>query len=180
VSTWFGCGYSPAAPPVRWPPSSPSRSTHYAGFAWWHFLLLAAIGFWPAVWAAGVTARATGIEDPGFVVIDEVLGQWIALAGAAPVQLEELPGRLRPLPALRYLEAPARAPVGIAARRTRHQRGRRDGGRVCGACVIPGRMFQSVLNAPSETPDPKPQISRVTPPAAIAGGELQIRGKGLP
>jgi sugar lactone lactonase YvrE len=28
-------------------------------------------------------------------------------------------------------------------------------------------------------PDPRPQISRVTPPAAIAGGELQIRGKGF-
>jgi len=28
-------------------------------------------------------------------------------------------------------------------------------------------------------PDAKPQISRVTPPAAIAGGELQIRGKGF-
>src|SRR5215472_10285122 len=27
--------------------------------------------------------------------------------------------------------------------------------------------------------DPKPQISRVTPHAAIAGGELQIRGKGF-
>jgi sugar lactone lactonase YvrE len=27
--------------------------------------------------------------------------------------------------------------------------------------------------------DPKPQISRVTPPAAIAGGELQIRGRGF-
>jgi sugar lactone lactonase YvrE len=27
--------------------------------------------------------------------------------------------------------------------------------------------------------DPKPQISEVTPPAAIAGGELQIRGKGF-
>ncbi len=27
--------------------------------------------------------------------------------------------------------------------------------------------------------DSKPQISRVTPPAAIAGGELQIRGKGF-
>jgi len=27
--------------------------------------------------------------------------------------------------------------------------------------------------------DPKPQISQVTPPAAIAGGELQIRGKGF-
>ncbi len=28
-------------------------------------------------------------------------------------------------------------------------------------------------------PDHKPQISQVTPPAAIAGGELQIRGKGF-
>src|SRR5438270_13932522 len=27
--------------------------------------------------------------------------------------------------------------------------------------------------------DPKPQIAQVTPPAAIAGGELQIRGKGF-
>ena len=30
-----------------------------------------------------------------------------------------------------------------------------------------------------KSPDPKPQISRVTPPAAIAGGDLQIRGKGF-
>jgi len=29
------------------------------------------------------------------------------------------------------------------------------------------------------SPDPRPQISRVTPPAAIAGGELQIRGRGF-
>ena len=27
--------------------------------------------------------------------------------------------------------------------------------------------------------DPRPQISQVTPPAAIAGGEFQIRGKGF-
>src|SRR5438309_6866084 len=27
--------------------------------------------------------------------------------------------------------------------------------------------------------DPKPQIAQVTPPAAIAGGDLQIRGKGF-
>src|ERR1039457_5840243 len=30
-----------------------------------------------------------------------------------------------------------------------------------------------------KSPEPKPQISRVSPPAAIAGGELQIRGKGF-
>ena len=30
-----------------------------------------------------------------------------------------------------------------------------------------------------KSPDNKPQIAQVTPPAAIAGGELQIRGKGF-
>ncbi|MGA2268101.1 MAG: IPT/TIG domain-containing protein [Bryobacteraceae bacterium] len=30
-----------------------------------------------------------------------------------------------------------------------------------------------------KSPDAKPQIAQVTPPAAIAGGELQIRGKGF-
>jgi phosphatidylglycerophosphatase A len=34
------------------------------------------------VWAAGVAAAAHQTKDPQFVVIDEVLGQWIALAGA--------------------------------------------------------------------------------------------------
>jgi phosphatidylglycerophosphatase A len=87
LSTWFGCGCSPIAPGTAGSLAALliGIALHaYAGFAWWHFLLLAAIGFWPAVWAAGVTARVTGIEDPGFVVIDEVLGQWIALAGAHP------------------------------------------------------------------------------------------------
>src|SRR5215467_13208940 len=41
-------------------------------------------------------------------------------------------------------------------------------------------MFQFVLTmALRKSSDPKPQISQVTPPAAIAGGELQIRGKGF-
>jgi phosphatidylglycerophosphatase A len=87
LSTWFGCGYSPIAPGTAGSLAALpiAIALHaYAGFAWWHFLLLAAIGFWPAVWAAGVTARATGIEDPGFVVVDEVIGQWIALVGAHP------------------------------------------------------------------------------------------------
>lgn len=31
--------------------------------------------------AATVAAREAGVEDPGFVVVDEVAGQWIALLG---------------------------------------------------------------------------------------------------
>ena len=34
--------------------------------------------------AATIVAREAGRDDPGFVVIDEVAGQWIALIGARP------------------------------------------------------------------------------------------------
>jgi phosphatidylglycerophosphatase A len=36
------------------------------------------------IWSAGRAAALKGKKDPGFVVIDEVLGQWITLA-ALPV-----------------------------------------------------------------------------------------------
>jgi phosphatidylglycerophosphatase A len=49
-----------------------------AGFAVYAFLLLA-----PASWAAGRVAEDLGSKDPQIVVIDELLGQWIALAGAS-------------------------------------------------------------------------------------------------
>ena len=85
LSTWFGCGYSPVAPGTAGSLAALliAIALHeFAGFAWWHFLLLAAAVFGPAVWAAGVTARESGRKDPQFVVIDEVIGLWIALAGA--------------------------------------------------------------------------------------------------
>ncbi|HMD50795.1 MAG TPA: phosphatidylglycerophosphatase A, partial [Bryobacteraceae bacterium] len=34
------------------------------------------------VWAATVIERREGIEDPGKVVVDEVIGQWVTIAGA--------------------------------------------------------------------------------------------------
>lgn len=46
------------------------------------FGLLAAVLVLPGVWAAGVTAREMDKKDPGVVVIDEVVGQWLTLAGA--------------------------------------------------------------------------------------------------
>ena len=86
LATWFGSGYSPKAPGTAGSLAALAIAIalhHYLGFTPLHFLLLAAILFLPAVWAAGVTARATGLKDPQFVVVDEVIGQWIALAGAA-------------------------------------------------------------------------------------------------
>ena len=85
LATWFGCGYAPKAPGTAGSVAALAIGIalhEYAGFAWWHFLILAAAVAGPAVWAAGVAAKAHQTKDPQFVVIDEVLGQWIALAGA--------------------------------------------------------------------------------------------------
>ena len=85
IATWFGCGYSPKAPGTAGSVAALAIGIvlhEYAGFGQLQFAVLALVTLIPAVWAAGVTAAATGIEDPQFVVIDEVIGTWIALAGA--------------------------------------------------------------------------------------------------
>jgi phosphatidylglycerophosphatase A len=85
LATWFGCGYSPIAPGTAGSAAALAIGIvlrEYARMPWWGFLTLAAAGYFPAVWAAGVTAEALHIKDPGCVVVDEVLGQWVALACA--------------------------------------------------------------------------------------------------
>lgn len=86
LATWFGAGYSPVAPGT-----AGSLAAIAIAFLLrhtlepWHFAFLAALLAIPAVWAAGATAKIIGRKDPGIVVIDEVIGQWIALTGAAAV-----------------------------------------------------------------------------------------------
>ena len=85
VSTWFGCGLSPYAPGTAGSLGGLAVAIplhHFFGFTEWRFLLLAAVLFPLSVWAATRTARALQKKDPGVVVVDEVVGQWIALAGA--------------------------------------------------------------------------------------------------
>jgi phosphatidylglycerophosphatase A len=86
LSTWFGCGYWPWGPGTAG--SLAAILLAWAGAAWlnlqpWHFLLAATILTPPAIWASTATARLRGGKDPQIVVIDEVLGQWVALGGAA-------------------------------------------------------------------------------------------------
>jgi phosphatidylglycerophosphatase A len=93
LSTWFGCGYAPVAPGTVGSAAAilMAAALHrYAGFGRWHFAALAILAFGPAVWAAGQTARTRKLKDPGIVVIDEVIGQWLSLAGATALNWQSL------------------------------------------------------------------------------------------
>lgn len=86
IATWFGCGYSPVAPGTAGSAAAVAIAWGLAEWAGWKplwFGALAAAVTAPAIWAAGVTARYKKAKDPGLVVVDEVAGQWVALAGAA-------------------------------------------------------------------------------------------------
>jgi phosphatidylglycerophosphatase A len=83
LSTWFGCGCWP------WGPGTAGSAggvlvawllVRYLGWAPWMLLGLAALATPVGIWSAGRTAKLKNKEDPQLVVIDEVLGQWIALA----------------------------------------------------------------------------------------------------
>ncbi|MEK9753394.1 MAG: phosphatidylglycerophosphatase A [Rhodospirillaceae bacterium] len=86
LATWFGSGLLPGMPGT-W------GSLAALPFAWaihlyWGPAALfgAALAvFAVGVWASDIYARAAGTEDPGAVVIDEVAGQWLTLALAAPL-----------------------------------------------------------------------------------------------
>jgi phosphatidylglycerophosphatase A len=84
-ATWFGCGLVPKAPGtagavgaliVAWP------LAFYNNWPPWWFGVLALAILWPAIQSATAVAIGTGRKDPQIVVVDEVVGQWITLAGA--------------------------------------------------------------------------------------------------
>jgi len=84
-ATWFGCGLVPKAPGtagavgalvVAWP----LAFYHHWPPMW--FGALALVILWPAIQSATAVAIGTGRKDPQIVVVDEVVGQWITLAGA--------------------------------------------------------------------------------------------------
>lgn len=86
LATWFGCGYFPAARGT-WASAAAVLIAvllvRFAGWRSWHFAVLAAALLLPGIWAAHHEARRLARQDPPQVVIDEVLGQWFTLAGAA-------------------------------------------------------------------------------------------------
>ena len=85
IATGFGVGYLP---------KMPGTAGAVLGIGVWLLIQLAgnswawivfAGGILPAIWIAGAAERAIGQPDPGCVVIDEMIGMPLALAGIAPV-----------------------------------------------------------------------------------------------
>lgn len=88
LATLAGLGYTPVAPGTAGSLGAMALAAALAGYGAWkaaHFAALAAIALFPAVWAARVTAGDCGQRDPGKVVIDEAVGQWVTLAGATSI-----------------------------------------------------------------------------------------------
>jgi len=86
IGTWFGCGFAPVAPGTAGSLAAVLIAialNFYGGYGRGMLLLLTAILLVPGIWAAGVVEKETNRPDPQIVVVDEVLGQWITLAGAA-------------------------------------------------------------------------------------------------
>lgn len=81
IATWFGCGLLPLGPGT-WGSLGALLVAYLLPLPAWGYGVLAVLFFPLAVWAAGETERALGVEDPGIVVADEVVGQWLTLAGA--------------------------------------------------------------------------------------------------
>jgi phosphatidylglycerophosphatase A len=84
-ATWFGCGLVPKAPGtagavgaliVAWP-----LAFHHGWQPLWFGALALAI-LWPAIQSATAVSIGMGRKDPQIVVVDEVVGQWLTLAGA--------------------------------------------------------------------------------------------------
>jgi phosphatidylglycerophosphatase A len=85
IATWFGCGYAPKAPGTAGSLAGLliAIALHHFGYGRGALLPLTVLLLAPAIWSAGVVARETNAADPHIVVVDEVIGQWITLAGAA-------------------------------------------------------------------------------------------------
>ena len=85
LCSWFGAGWIPKAPGT-W------GSAAALPLGWLLFWLggppllgaAAVIVFFIGWWASERIVRAEGLEDPGWVVIDEVAGQWLSLLFTPP------------------------------------------------------------------------------------------------
>ena len=83
LATWFGAGFLPISP-GSWASLAALPGAWAIDWLWGVPGLAAASGLAFALgwWAASTVVKASGTEDPGAIVIDEVAGQGLALVAA--------------------------------------------------------------------------------------------------
>ncbi|MEP6484477.1 MAG: phosphatidylglycerophosphatase A [Rudaea sp.] len=79
IATGFGSGLSPVAPGTAGSLVALMPWLLLRELAWPIYGLVVLMAFLIGVWACSWVVNKTRIEDPGFAVWDEFVGQWIAL-----------------------------------------------------------------------------------------------------
>lgn len=85
LATWFGCGYFPWGPGTVGTLAAvlmAAAANYYLGSGRITFVIATVMLLPVGIWSATQTERLLQREDPGLVVIDEVLGLWVTLLGA--------------------------------------------------------------------------------------------------
>lgn len=87
IATWFYAGYTPKAPGTAGSLAAVAIAFLLATTFGWNpreIALMGALLLPVGIWAAGVVEREAKTKDPQIVVVDEVVGQWIAFIGITP------------------------------------------------------------------------------------------------
>lgn len=88
---WIACGFGSGLSP--WAPGTAGSAVALLpwlalrGLAWPYYLVVVALAFALGVWASNVAIARLRVDDPGAVVWDEFVGQWIALLPLVAVPL---------------------------------------------------------------------------------------------
>ena len=80
VTTWFGSGLLPKAPGTWGSLAAIPFAVIISVYTCPYALLSGIIAlFFIGIWTSDKVEKSTKTKDPGFIVVDEVVGQWIAL-----------------------------------------------------------------------------------------------------
>jgi phosphatidylglycerophosphatase A len=80
IASGFGSGLSPVAPGTAGSAVAVIAWFALRDLSWPLYVVVIALAFALGVWASNIVIAKLHIEDPGVIVWDEFVGQWIALA----------------------------------------------------------------------------------------------------
>jgi phosphatidylglycerophosphatase A len=112
IAVWFGSGLSPAAPGTAGTLAAVPLILLVGWFGLLFKSILLAVLIFVAVWSSEFYRRRTGIQDPPEVVVDEVVGFFVAVAPWEPSWSLLVAGFLL----FRFFDIVKPFPVGMAER----------------------------------------------------------------